>query len=156
MTAETLDISGLVISFRPSGSSNTPATVTLPGTRGSGTTLINPNSYFLVVNGTESFGATADFNAASFNFNLNDTTGGIKIEIGGVKLDGLTYKGGSANPADVFVQYGEGTIFNFTSGAINDLIRSPNAQDTNNNATDFRRNGTATNVTPKAANPTLP
>nr|MBA2340676.1 Ig-like domain-containing protein [Pyrinomonadaceae bacterium] len=156
MTAETLDISGLVISFRPSGSSNTPATVTLPGTQGSRTTLINPNSYFLVVNGTESFGATADFNAASFNFNLNDTTGGIKIEIGGVKLDGLTYKGGSANPADVFVQYGEGTIFNFTSGAINDLIRSPNAQDTNNNATDFRRNGTATNVTPKAANPTLP
>ncbi|MEJ7576156.1 MAG: Ig-like domain-containing protein [Pyrinomonadaceae bacterium] len=155
-TAGTLDISGLVISFRPSGSGNTPATVTLPGAPGSRTVLLNPNSYFLIVNGSETFGASADFNAASSNFNLNDTTGGIKIEIGDVKLDGLTYKGGSANPADVFVQYGEGAIFEFTNGATNDLIRSPNAHDTNNNAADFRRNGTTASVTPKAANPTIP
>src|SRR5205085_4962260 len=43
-TTQTLDISGLVISFRPSGNSNTPSTVTLPGAVGSRTTLILPHN----------------------------------------------------------------------------------------------------------------
>ncbi|HEX8652981.1 MAG TPA: lamin tail domain-containing protein [Pyrinomonadaceae bacterium] len=154
-TAQALDISGMVVSFRPSGTGNTPATVTLPGAVGSNTTLIQPNSYFLVVNGAESFGAMADFNASTQGFDLNNTTGGIKIEVNGVKLDGLAYQGGATAPASPFNTYGEGAIFTFTSGTTNDLIRSPNANDTGDNANDFRRNGTAANVTPKAANPTL-
>jgi hypothetical protein len=89
-------------------------------------------------------------------FDLNNTTGGIKIELNGVKLDGLTYQGGATPPVATFIAYGEGTLLTFTSGTTNDLIRSPNATDTNNNATDFKRNGTAASVTPKAANPTLP
>jgi uncharacterized protein (TIGR03437 family) len=153
-TNETLDISGLVISFRPSGSSNTPATVTLPGAHGSGTTLIQPNGYFLIVNGADTFGVTADHNANSFD--LNNTTGGIKIELEGVKLDGLSYQGGSAAPAAPFNAYGEGSACVFTSGTTNDLARSPNATDSDNNASDFKRNGTATSVSPRAANPTLP
>ena len=152
-TSQTLDISGLVISFRPSGSGNTPNTITLPGAVGSATTLIGPKNYFLIVNGAETFGATADFNAGSLNFDLNNTTGGIRIEINGVKLDGLSYQGGSTPPASPFNTYGEGAIFTFTSGATNDLIRSPNATDTNNNQNDFRRNGATASVTPRNTNP---
>src|SRR5205085_4767506 len=98
----------------------------------------------------------ADFDAHLTGFDLNNTTGGIKIELNGMKLDGLTYQGGSTAPAPPFNTFGEGSLLTFTSGTTNDLIRSPNAADTNNNATDFRRNGTVANVTPKAANPTLP
>jgi uncharacterized protein (TIGR03437 family) len=153
-TNHTLDISGLVVSFRPSGSSNSPATVTLPGAMASRTTLIQPNGYFLIVNGADTFGVLADFNANGFD--LNNTTGGIKIELGGVRLDGLAYQGGSAAPAAPFNSYGEGSIFVFTSGTTNDLIRSPNATDTGNNANDFRRNGTTANVSPRTTNPTIP
>jgi hypothetical protein len=155
-TTQTLDISSLVISFRPSGNSNTPSTVTLPGAVGSLTTLILPHNYFLIGNGANTFGVAADFNAQTLGFDLNNTTGGIKLELNGVKLDGLTYQGGSTPPVATFIAYGEGTLFTFTSGTTNDLIRSPNANDTDNNAPDFRRNGTAASVTPKAANPTLP
>ncbi|MGB9178579.1 MAG: lamin tail domain-containing protein, partial [Pyrinomonadaceae bacterium] len=49
----TLDISGLTVSFRPAGSSNTPGAITLPGEVGSRTTLIASHSYFLIVNGPE-------------------------------------------------------------------------------------------------------
>jgi uncharacterized protein (TIGR03437 family) len=152
-TSQTLDLSGLVITFRPGGSGNTPSAVTLPGAVGSRTTLMPPNGYFLIVNGAETFGVAADFNASGAGFDLNNTTGGIKIEIGGVKLDGLTYQGSSAAPAPPFNTFGEGPIFIFSSGTTNDLIRSPNARDTNNNASDFRRNGAAAAVSPKATNP---
>jgi uncharacterized protein YjdB len=155
-TSNPLDISGLVISFRPSGTSNTPSVVTLPGAMGSGTTLIQPNGYFLIVNGADTFGVAADFNASASSFDLNNTTGGIKIELNSVKIDGLTYQGSATAPNPIFVAYGEGTIFNFTSGTTNDLIRSPNATDTNDNANDFRRNGTVASVSPKTANPTIP
>ncbi len=84
---------------------------------------------------------------------MNNTTGGLKLEIDGVQLDGLTYQGGSAAPAPPFNTYGEGTLLTFSSTTTNDLIRSPNATDTNNNATDFRRNSATASVTPKAANP---
>jgi hypothetical protein len=154
-TTQALDISGLVISFRPSGAGNVPATVTLPGAVGGGTTLIQPNNYFLIVNGPESFGVTADFDAASVGMNFNNTTGGIKIEVNAVKLDGLSYQGDATPPAAPFNTYGEGAIFTFSSGTTNDLIRSPNANDTGDNLNDFRRNGIAASVTPKAANPTL-
>ncbi|MGB7924803.1 MAG: Ig-like domain-containing protein, partial [Pyrinomonadaceae bacterium] len=154
-TTQALDISGLVISFRPPGAGNVPATVTLPGVVGGGTTIIQPNSYFLIVNGPETFGVTADFDASASSMDFNNTTGGIKIEVNGVKLDGLAYQGGAAPPAAPFNTYGEGAIFTFTSGATNDLIRSPNANDTGDNLNDFRRNGTAASVTPKAGNPTL-
>ncbi|HEV2801375.1 MAG TPA: lamin tail domain-containing protein [Pyrinomonadaceae bacterium] len=151
-TGQTLDITGLVIAFRPSGASNTPQTLTL--TRASGEPfLIQPHSYFLIAGGADTFGVAADFNAGDGLFDLNNTTGAIKIELNGVKLDGLAYQGGSTSPAAVFNAYGEGATLTFTSGTTNDLIRSPNAADTNNNATDFRRNGTLSSVTPKAANP---
>jgi uncharacterized protein (TIGR03437 family) len=152
-TGQTLDISGLVVSFRASGNTSAISTVTLPGVVGSRTTLIVPHAYFLIAGGTTTFGVAADFDASTAGFNLNDTTGGIKIEIGGVKLDGLTYQSGSSAPAAPFNAYGEGALLSFTSGATNDLIRSPNATDTNNNATDFRRNGTTASVSPRAANP---
>jgi hypothetical protein len=84
---------------------------------------------------------------------LNNTTGAVKIEIGGVRLDGLAYQGGATPPAAPFNAFGEGTLFTFTNGTTNDLIRTPNASDTNDNATDFRRNGTISSVTPKASNP---
>jgi uncharacterized protein (TIGR03437 family) len=152
-TGKTLDISGLVISFRPSGTTNTPGTINLPGAVGSLTTLIAPHAYFLVANGATTFGVAADFNASASGFDLNNTTGGIKIEIGGVKLDGLTYQSGTTAPAAPFNAYGEGALLNFTSGTTNDLIRSPNATNTHNNATDFKRNGTIASVTPRASNP---
>jgi hypothetical protein len=84
---------------------------------------------------------------------LNNTTGAIKIEFDGVRLDGLAYQGGATPPAAPFNTFGEGTLFTFTNGATNDLIRSPDAKDTNNNAADFRRNGTLSSVSPKAPNP---
>jgi len=156
----TLDISGLVISFRQSGAGTGVLTIVLPGVVGSRTTLIGPRSYYLIANGAQAYGVTADFDAGMTNapngFNLNNTTGGIKIEISGVKLDGLTYQGGSSAPAPVFVTFGEGTLMLFTGGTTNDLIRTPNAADTNDNARDFRRNGTTANITPRATNPTLP
>jgi hypothetical protein len=158
-TSQTLDISGLVISFRGPGSPASVSTVTLPGAVGSGTTLIQPNGYFLIVNGTDTFGVPADYNAGP-NLDFNNTTGGIKIEIspvsGTIKLDGLAYQGGATAPPVPYNSFGEGTVFTFSSGATNDLIRSPNATDTNVNSADFRRNGTATSVTPKVANPTIP
>lgn len=156
----TLDISGLVISFRQSGAGTGVLTVALPGAVGSRTTLIGPRSFYLIANGAQAYGVTADFDAGLTNapngFNLNNTTGGIKIEISGIKLDGLTYQGGSSAPPTVFVTFGEGASMLFTGGTTNDLIRTPNAADTNDNARDFRRNGTTANITPRAANPTLP
>ncbi len=141
-----------MISFRPSGNLNTPASITLNSATGS-RVLIQPHGYYLVVNGAETFSVQAEFNAGAGGFDFNNTTGGIKLELGGVKLDGLCYQGGATPPAAPFNAYGEGTLLTFTSGTTNDLIRSPNAADTNNNAADFRRNGTAASVSPKAANP---
>lgn len=155
-TNQALDISGLVISFRGAGNVSAVSTAALPGAVGSGTTLIQPQSYFLIVNGSQTFGAAADFDASSAAFDLNNSTGGIKIEISGNKLDGLAYQGSTTAPSAIFAAFGEGAIFNFASGTTNDLIRSPNAADTNNNLNDFRRNGTLTSVTPKTANPTIP
>lgn len=151
-TGGTLDITGLVVSFRPSGNGNTPVSVTLANSAG-GRFLLAPHGYFLIANGADTFGVRADFDASAGDFDLNNTTGAIKIEIGGVRLDGLAYQGGATPPAAPFNAFGEGTIFTFASGTTNDLIRSPDARDTNNNATDFRRNGTASSVSPKAPNP---
>nr|MBA2645284.1 Ig-like domain-containing protein [Pyrinomonadaceae bacterium] len=159
-TSGTLDISGLLVSFRQSGASNTVLTVSLPGAVGSRTSLIGPQGYFLIANGTQAYGTTADFDASSTNppngFNLNNTTGGIKLEIGGAKLDGLTYQGSSTAPPSIFLSFGEGAVLTFTGGTTNDLLRTPNGTDTNSNANDFRRNGTTASITPKRVNPTLP
>jgi uncharacterized protein (TIGR03437 family) len=151
-TGQTLDITGLILTFRPSGSGNNPGSLVLARAAGE-RFMIEPHGYFLIVGGADTFGVPADFNAGEGGFDLNNTAGGIKIEIDGVKLDGLAYQGGATPPAAVFRAYGEGTLFTFTGGTTNDLIRSPNAADTNDNATDFRRNGTTSNVSPRAANP---
>jgi uncharacterized protein (TIGR03437 family) len=156
-TDRTLDISGLVVSFRPSGAGNAPISIRLGGEVGSRTTLIAPRAYFLIANGPTTFGVSADFAVPGDGFNLNNTTGGIRIEIAAVKLDGLTYQQGRGTPvADVFKSFGEGAIFvhTGTSSSTNDFVRSPNAADTNDNSSDFKRNDTAASVTPKAANPT--
>jgi uncharacterized repeat protein (TIGR01451 family) len=153
-----IDISGLVISSRASASTTTVNTFTLPGTPGSGTTVIQPNSYLIIVNGTSAYGTAADFDASASSFNLTATSGGIKIELNGVKLDGLAYQSsaGNAIPA-TFLAFGEGTPFTSpVSSGLQDYIRSPNGTDTNDNASDFRRNGTTANVSEKAANPTIP
>lgn len=182
-TDRTLDISGLVVSFRPGGNTNTVRTITLPGAVGGDTLRIRPRSYFLIINGTQTFGAsvsvrdgrpdgfdasrsavdtvagvgvTSTCAATSNCFDLNGSSGGVKIEIGGVKLDGLSYQSGATPPAAPFSSYGEGLILIFTSGATNDLIRTPNAADSDNNSADFKRNGSTAAVTPGAANPTLP
>jgi hypothetical protein len=145
-----LDITGLTIAFRPSGAGNTPVSVTIANAAGD-KFFIQPHGYFLISNGATTFGVAADFVASDLD--LNNTTGAIKIESGGMKLDGLAYQSGATPPAAPFNAFGEGAILIFNSGATNDLIRSPNAADTNNNATDFRRNGTLANVSPKTANP---
>lgn len=153
-TDQTLDISGLVVSFRGSGNVSAVSTVTLLGAVGSLTTLIQPRGYFLIANGASTFGAAADFAVQGGVFNLNNSTGGIKIEINGVKLDGLTYQNGGTAPAAPFNAFGEGTPLVFADAPTTiDLIRSPNATDTNNNATDFKRNTATASVTPKAQNP---
>jgi hypothetical protein len=100
---------------------------------------------------------TADFNASTTGLDINNSSGAVMIEVGAVKLDGLRYQqNGSAVPPVAFDNFGEGAIFTFAGGTPNDLIRSPNAIDTNNNAGDFRRNNSHAAVSPKAANPTLP
>ena len=157
-TGHTRDISGLVISFRPGGAGNTPGSVTLPGAVGSNTTTIAANSYFIVVNGVSTLNGSnvpvlADYNPGAGTFDLNGTGGGIKIELGGVKLDGLTYKGSATAINATFVAYGEGSILSFTSATTNDLIRSSTSADTNNNAGDFRHLSAAATITPKAQNP---
>jgi uncharacterized protein (TIGR03437 family) len=153
-TGQTLDISGIVVSFRASGNTSAVSTATLPGAVTSRTTLIAPHAYFLVANGATTFGIAADYDASASGFDLNNSSGAIKIELGGIKLDGLRYQqSGSAVPPAAFDNFGEGTIFTFAGGAPNDLIRSPNATDTDNNAADFRRNGTTASISPKAANP---
>jgi hypothetical protein len=157
-TGQTLDISGLVISFRPGGVGNTPSTVTLPGAVGSGTTTIAANSYFIIVNGASVLNGSgtavaADYNPGAGNFDLNGTGGGIKIEVNSVKLDGLTYQGSATAINATFVAYGEGSIFTFTSATTNDLARSSTSSDTNNNASDFRHLSSTTTITPKAVNP---
>lgn len=157
MTTQTLDISGLSISFRASGNTSMVSVVTLPGSVGSGTTLVGPGSYFLIANGAATFGVTADYDASATGFDLNNSSGAVKIELNGAKLDGLRYQqNGSAVPPAPFDNFGEGTLFTFAGGTPNDLIRSPNAVDTDNNANDFRRNNSHAAVSPKAANPTLP
>lgn len=153
-TAQTLDISGLVVSFRGSGNVSAVSTVTLPGAVGSLTTLIQPRGFFLVANGASTFSAAADFTVQGGGFNLNNSTGGIKIELNGVKLDGLTYQNGGTTPATPFNSFGEGAPLVFADAPTTiDLIRSPNATDTNNNATDFKRNTASASVTPRAINP---
>jgi len=151
-TGRTLDITGLVITYRAAGSGNTPQSLTLSDAAGT-RFLIQPRGYFLIAGGADTFGLPVDFDAGAGNFDLNNTTGGVKIEWGGLKLDGLAYQGGATPPAAVFSAYGEGAILTYTGGTTNDLIRSPNASDTDNNATDFRRNGTVTSISPRAANP---
>jgi 5'-nucleotidase len=156
-STQAIDISGLVISTRSSASTTTVNTFTLPGALGSGTTLIQPNSYLIIVNGTSAYGTPADFDASASSFNLTATSGGVKIELNGVKLDGLAYQSAAANtiPA-TFLAFGEGTPFTSpVSSGLQDYIRSPNGNDTDNNVNDFRRNGTTANVTEKAANPTI-
>jgi uncharacterized repeat protein (TIGR01451 family) len=158
-TGQTRDISGLVITFRPSGGVGAASSsVTLPGVAGSNTTTIAANSYFIVVNGASTLNGSnvavvADYNASATGFNLNNTTGGIKIELSGVKLDGLTYQGDATSPDATFVAYGEGSIKTFATAATNDMVRSQTSTDTNNNATDFRVLQSTTTITPKAQNP---
>lgn len=156
ITDRTLDISGLVVTFRPAGSGSATSSVTLPGTVGSNVTLLPPRAYFLIVNGATTFGVPADFNTSPKSFDLNGTTGGVKIEVDGVKLDGLSYQGSATALVAPFNSFGEGSILIFTSGITNDLIRSPDARDTNDNGADFRRSATTGGVTPRAVNPTLP
>jgi uncharacterized protein (TIGR03437 family) len=153
-TGQTLDISGLVVSFRASGNTSAVSVAALPGAAGSRTTLIAPHAYFLIANGASTFGVAADFDASASGFDLNNSSGAIKVELNGTKLDGLRYQqNGNAVPPAPFNNFGEGTIFTFAGGTPNDLIRSPNATDTNNNATDFKRNNTTASISPKAANP---
>ncbi len=157
-TGQTRDISGLVISFRPGGAGNTPALVTLPGTVGSNTTTIAANGYFIVVNGVSTLNGSnvpviADYNPGAGTFDLNGTGGGIKIELDGVNLDGLTYKGSATAINATFVAYGEGASFSFTSATTNDLVRGSTSADTNNNAGDFRHLSAVATITPKAKNP---
>ncbi len=156
-TDQTLDLSGLRVSFRAAGNTSAVITVTLPGTVGNATTLLSPHGYFLIANGPATFGVTADFDAGPTGLDINNSSGALMIEIGAVKLDGLRYQqNGSGVPPVAFDNFGEGTLFTFAGGTPNDLIRSPNAMDTNNNAGDFRRNNSHAAVSPRAANPTIP
>ena len=148
----TVDISGLLISYRTGASTATATTYTLPGAVGSGTTTIGPNSYLIIVNGSNAYGVAADFNNGG-NLDLTAASGGIKIELNGVKIDGLTYNNTSTAPA-FFQTFGEGTAFQSpTTSGLQDYIRSPNGTDNDTNSTDFKRNGTTASITPKLSNP---
>lgn len=145
-----IDISGMVISYR--AGSTTPSTFTLPAS-----TIIQPRSYLIIVNGATTYGVTADFNAGGAGFNLTATSGGIRIELNGVKLDGLAYQTPGNNVSATFAAFGEGRVYTspVASGLL-DYVRSPDGTDTNDNAADFRRSGTNTAaVTPKSTNPTI-
>jgi uncharacterized repeat protein (TIGR01451 family) len=149
-SAQSIDISGLVISYR--AGSTTANTFTVPAT-----TVIPANSYLIIVNGATTYGVAADINASSAGFNLTATSGGVKIELNGVKLDGLAYQTPGNAVSATFAAFGEGTVFTSpTASGQQDYVRSPNGADSNDNATDFRRSGAnSTTVTPKAANPTV-
>jgi hypothetical protein len=147
----------MIISFRGSGNTSNVSTITLPGIVGSGEIILPPNNYFLIANGPSTFGLTADFDASAIGLDLNNSSGAVKIEINGLKLDGLRYQqNGSGVPPSPFDNFGEGNLFTFAGGSPNDLIRSPNGIDTNVNFNDFRRNNSHATVSPKASNPTIP
>jgi len=152
-----IDVSGLILSYR-AGALTTVSTFTLPGAVGSGTTVIGANSYLLIANGPSAYGTPADHNASASGFDLTAASGGIKIELRSVKLDGLAYRNSASNTISAnFSAFGEGTAFTSpVASGLQNYIRSPNGADTNDNATDFRRNGTAASVTPKGSNPTIP
>lgn len=151
-TNSPLDITGLRVLFRPTGAAVAASTFMIHGA-----TVIQPRSYFLIANGAQTFGVQADADASAAGFDLNNTSGGIRIILDGVSLDGLTYQGSNnAEPPTLFKTFGEGVVFKFTGGATNNLLRVPDARDTNDNAADFRRNGTASAVSPKRANPNEP
>lgn len=99
----------------------------------------------------------ADINASSADFNLTATSGGVKIELNGVKLDALAYQTPGNTVSATFAAFGEETVFTFpVASGQQDYIRSPNGPDSNDNATHFRRGGTnSATATPKASNPTV-
>jgi uncharacterized repeat protein (TIGR01451 family) len=159
-STQAIDISGMVISYRASTSLTAVSTFTVPGAVGSGTTVIQPNTYLIIVNGASAYGTAADVNASAITatapngFDFTAASGGIKIELNGVKLDGLAYQSGSSTVPPAFTAFGEGTPASTTTASgLMDWIRSPNGVDTNVNSSDFRRNGTASLVSEKAANP---
>ncbi|HEY3027675.1 MAG TPA: Calx-beta domain-containing protein [Pyrinomonadaceae bacterium] len=152
-TNQPRDISGMVISFRPGGSGNTPSVITLPGAAGSNTTVVGAHGYFLVVNGASTFGVNAGYNPGAGNLDLNGTGGGIKIELNGARLDGLTYQGSATAINATFAAYREGSVFTFTATTTSDLVRTSTSIDTNKNLTDFRLLSSTATVTPKAKNP---
>jgi uncharacterized repeat protein (TIGR01451 family) len=150
-SSQQIDISGLVITYRLSGTPAAPSTFTLPSN-----TLIPAGGYLLIANGSSAYGKVADFDASGGTdlFNLNNSNGGIKIELNGVKLDGLAYRVGTGTVTSPYDTYGEGNPFTgVTSSGLQDLIRSSTSSDTNDNATDFHRNGTVASVSAKAVNP---
>jgi uncharacterized repeat protein (TIGR01451 family) len=149
-STQAIDISGLVISYR--AGSTSPATFTLPAS-----TVISAGGYLIIVNGATAYGVTADINASSAGFNLTATSGGVKIVLNSVQLDGLAYQTPGNNVTATFLAFGEGTVFTSpTASGQQDYVRSPNGADSNDNATDFRRSGAnSTTVTPKASNPTI-
>jgi uncharacterized protein (TIGR03437 family) len=150
-SSQPIDVSGLVITYRLSGTPAAPGTFTIPGN-----TLIPSAGYLLIANGSSAYGKVADFDASGNAdlFNLNNSNGGIKIELNGVKLDGLAYRSGAGAVTSPYDTYGEGNPFiGVTSSGLQDIIRSPTSSDTNDNAIDFRRNGTVNSVSAKASNP---
>jgi uncharacterized protein (TIGR03437 family) len=151
-SAQAIDIGGLVISYRGTTSTTTVNAFALPAS-----TVIPANSYLIIVNGATAYGVTADFNASSAGFNLTATSGGVKLELNGVRLDGLAYQTPGNTVSATFAAFGEGTPFiSPVASGQQDYVRSPDGADANNNATDFRRSGAnSATVTPKAANPTV-
>jgi hypothetical protein len=140
----------MVFSFRAGSSS--PATFTV-----SSATIVPAGGYLIIVNGATAYGVTADINASSSGFNHTATSGGVKIVLNGVQLDGLAYQAPGNTVSAIFAAFGEGTVFSSpTASGQQDYVRSPNGADSNDNATDWRRSGAnSTTVTPKGLNPTI-
>jgi carbohydrate-binding DOMON domain-containing protein len=95
----------------------------------------------------------AGYNPGAGNLDLNGTGGGIKIELNGARLDGLTYQGSATAINATFAAYREGSVFTFTATTTSDLVRTSTSIDTNKNLTDFRLLSSTATVTPKAKNP---
>ncbi len=149
-STQSIDVSGLLISYR--AGNTTANTFTLPAS-----TVIPAGGYLIIVNGANAYGVAAGVNGSSAGFNLTATSGGVKIELNGVKLDGLAYQTPGSTVSATFAAFGEGTVFTSpVASGQQDYVRSPNGADSNDNATDFRRSGAnSTTVTPKASNPTV-
>ncbi|MEJ7618192.1 MAG: lamin tail domain-containing protein [Pyrinomonadaceae bacterium] len=73
-----LDISGLDVTFRPAGAGASASNFQLPETWAA-KRLFCRRARILIANGAQTYGAMADYDASARGFDLNNTSGGIRL-----------------------------------------------------------------------------